>query len=85
VFLHFSHHVEHHLFPRMPSSQTPKVRTWLEDNMGERYVCPTHVTAVRTLYRTPRVFKDAHTLSGPFGEDEVDIEQIRREMVGSSS
>jgi fatty acid desaturase len=84
AFFHFSHHVEHHLFPRMPSSQAPRVRTWLEEHMGERYVCPTHLVAVRMLYRTPRVFKDANTLSDPFGNNEMDIEEIRREMVGLS-
>jgi fatty acid desaturase len=84
VFFHFSHHVEHHLFPRMPSTTAPRVRAWLKENMPERYVCPTHFQAVRMLYRTPRVFKDAHTLSGPFGEDPVSIEEIQREMLGSN-
>ena len=82
VFFHFSHHVEHHLFPRMPSTTTPRVREWLEENMGDRYVCPTHVAAVKALYSTPRVFKGAHTLSDPFGDNEVDIEAVRLEMLG---
>ncbi|MCP4435821.1 MAG: acyl-CoA desaturase [Actinomycetia bacterium] len=82
VLFHFSHHVEHHLFPRMGSNKAPRVRAWLEENEGDRYVCPTHWAAVSMLYKTPRVFKDAHTLSDPFGNDEVDIEEIRLEMLG---
>ena len=77
-----NYQVEHHLFPRMPSTTTPRVREWLEENMGDRYVCPTHVSAVKALYSTPRVFKDAHTLSDPFGDHEVDIEEVRLEMLG---
>ena len=83
LFFHFSHHVEHHLFPRMPSNRTPLVRQWLEHNMADRYVAPSHAAAVRMLYRTPRVYKGADTLSDPFGEHEVSIDEIQRELLGA--
>lgn len=83
-FFHFSHHVEHHYFPRMPSNKAPRVREWIEENLGDRYVCPSHPMAVKMLYRTPRIYKDADTLTDPFGEQEVSIAEVQREMAGSS-
>lgn len=58
----FSHHVEHHLFPGMPSHRAPRVRAWLVANEARRYVCPPHWLAVALLYETPRVYRDARTL-----------------------
>lgn len=58
----FSHHVEHHLFPGMPSHRAPRVRAWLQANEAARYVCPPHWLAVALLYETPRVYRDARTL-----------------------
>lgn len=62
LHFHFSHHVEHHLFPKMSSRQAPKVRAWFLKNMPERYVCPTHLQAIRYMYQTPKVYLDANTL-----------------------
>jgi len=60
--LNFSHHVEHHLFPKMNPYHAPKVRDWLINAVGHRYVSPPHWKAISYLYRTPRVYKDANTL-----------------------
>ncbi len=62
LHFHFSHHVEHHLFPKMSSRQAPKVRAWFLQNMPERYVWPTHLQALRYMYSTPKVYLDANTL-----------------------
>ncbi len=62
LHFHFSHHVEHHLFPGMPSHRAPRVRAWLLANEPARYVCPPHWLAVALLYETPRVYRDARTL-----------------------
>lgn len=82
VFFNFSHHVEHHLFPRMSSTTAPAVRQWLTENMPERYVCPGHLRSVAMLYKTPRVYKDAHTLSFPDGSNEMSIEEVQSRLVG---
>jgi len=65
LHFNFSHHVEHHLFPTMSGAETPKVRAWLLAHAPDRYVCPAHGTAIAYLYRTPRVYLDAHTLVNP--------------------
>lgn len=58
----FSHHVEHHFFPTMPSHRAPRVRAWLKQHVPNRFVCPPHWRAVKLLYSTPRVYADAVTL-----------------------
>ncbi len=65
VHFNFSHHVEHHLFPRMSARSAPVVRAWLRENTPDRYVSPPHHTALTSLYRTPRVYLDATTLCDP--------------------
>ncbi len=61
----FSHHVEHHLFPKMSPKHAPRVREWLVANAGDEYLAPPHWRAIRELYRTPRVYKNATTLCDP--------------------
>jgi fatty acid desaturase len=61
----FSHHVEHHMFPRVNSKFYPALRAWLRREVPDRYVCPSHFTALRYLFRTPRVYLDAKTLVDP--------------------
>jgi fatty acid desaturase len=65
LHFHFSHHVEHHLFPTMSGRHTPLVRAWLRRHEPDRYVCPSHARALLFLYRTPRVYLDATTLVDP--------------------
>jgi fatty acid desaturase len=65
LHFNFSHHVEHHLFPRMSAKHAPRVRVWLQDNVGDRYVSPSHAKALVYLYKTPRVYLDANTLCDP--------------------
>lgn len=80
LHFHFSHHVEHHLFPKMGSDQAPKVRAWLEREMPERYVAPSHFKAVKMLYQTPRVYKDAQTLVDPLNtERTVDVMALSKQ------
>lgn len=62
LHFHFSHHVEHHLFPKMSSRQAPRVREWFLVNMPERYVCPSHLQALQYMYKTPKVYLNAYTL-----------------------
>lgn len=67
----FSHHVEHHFFPKMGHNMAPRVRRWLEDNYGDRYVAMPHGTALKLLYRTPRVYKSPTELVDPNNPERV--------------
>jgi fatty acid desaturase len=42
VHFHFSHHLEHHLFPTMCSRYYPLVRQSLRRHLGEQYLAPPH-------------------------------------------
>jgi fatty acid desaturase len=83
LHFNFSHHVEHHLFPMMSAKHAPRVRGWLEEHEGDRYVSPNHVRAFTYLYRTPRVYLDANTLVDPERPDEVhaDIRDVTAYLV----
>ncbi len=62
LHFHFSHHIEHHLFPTMPSCRAPMVRSWLKRQLPKSYVSPSHWKAVYYLYKTPRVYAEPETL-----------------------
>jgi fatty acid desaturase len=77
LHFNFSHHVEHHLFPRMSAKHAPRVRQWLRTNEADRYVSPPHVRAFAYLYKTPRVYLDANTLCDPdHSEHQVEIDDV---------
>jgi fatty acid desaturase len=61
----FSHHVEHHMFPRVNSKFYPELRAWFQREVPERYVCPPLSVALRELYSTPRVYLDFDVLVDP--------------------
>ena len=65
VHLHFSHHVEHHLFPAMSHRHYPLVRQSLRRRAGERYLAPSHWRALVTLYQTPRHYAKYDELMNP--------------------
>jgi len=66
LHLHFSHHVEHHLFPGMPTSSAPAVRRVLRDCYAGEYLAPPHGRALGLLLRTPRFYDGADALSEPW-------------------
>lgn len=77
----FSHHIEHHFFPKMASNKAPRVRAWLEQNYGDRYVAPSHWKAIKLLYSTPRVYKSAAVLVDPnHPEREFDLLPLQQEL-----
>lgn len=65
VTLDFGYHVEHHLFPAMTGRHARVVRDALRQHWPERYQSMPVLTALHTLYRTGRVYKDATTLCDP--------------------
>jgi fatty acid desaturase len=82
LFFHFSHHVEHHLFPSMSSSYLPLVRKSLKKIVGEKYLSPPHWKAIVIVFTTPRVYKGDNKLIDPLTEKSVylsDIETILRQ------
>ena len=75
----FSHHVEHHMFPRVNSKFYPELRAWLEREVPDRYVCPPHFAALKALFGTPRVYLDAKTLVDPHRPSrKVDTTELAR-------
>lgn len=63
--LDFGYHVEHHLFPMMSTRHGHLVRAALRQRFPERYQSMPLVTAIRTLHRTARVYRDDVTLIDP--------------------
>jgi len=73
---HFSHHLEHHLFPAMCSRYYPLVRRRLRDNLGERYLAPSHWRALLDVARTPRVYDRLQVLVDPFSGRRVETATV---------
>lgn len=66
LFFHFSHHVEHHLFPNISTCQAPRVRAVLQEIAGDRYLAPPHWRALWQVYQTPRLYDDDGNLVNVF-------------------
>ncbi len=62
IYLNFSHHVEHHLFPSMSSHYYPMVRKALRSEEPQRFQIMSHGKVLRILFRSPRLYADANTL-----------------------
>jgi fatty acid desaturase len=63
--LGFGYHTEHHLFPAMSARFGPAVRAALQAEWPERYQTMPLTSALASLHRTARVYRDAHTLTDP--------------------
>jgi hypothetical protein len=80
LHFHFSHHVEHHLFPAMCGKHYPLVRLSLHKHVGASYVAPTHWHALRVLYRTPRLYATLDSLISPSTGEHVMLSTVTREF-----
>ena len=78
--LRFSHHVEHHFFPRMSFRYTPLVRKYLKENYPEDYLAPRHWNAIKMVYKRPTFFKDANTFINPGENDTMTVWEIERAL-----
>jgi fatty acid desaturase len=76
LHFHFSHHVEHHLFPTMPSRYYPLIRQFLMRQYGDRYLAPPHWWALVWLLRTPRLYADSCTLVSPHRADRLPLARV---------
>lgn len=61
-FFHFnfSHHTEHHIFPAMNPKYMPQVKEAVKELWPDRYNEMPHWKALRALWKTPRLYRDAH-------------------------
>lgn len=56
IHLNFSHHTEHHLFPKVSHRYYPTVRQILEREFTCEYQAPNHWRALLVVFRTPRAW-----------------------------
>lgn len=68
INIHFSRHVEHHLFPSMSHKYLPLVTDWLRNNLKEHYLNPSIVDSTKIVFGTPRVYENNRYLNSP-GDD----------------
>jgi fatty acid desaturase len=76
IHFHFSHHVEHHLFPSVASRHYPKIRKVLQAMAPDRYLAPPHWWAVLVLYQTPRLYSQYTELMEPISGRRVSIAAV---------
>jgi fatty acid desaturase len=82
LFFNFSHHVEHHMFPSMSPRYYPLVRQSLLRRAPDRYLAPSHWRAVVLVFRTPRLYADAHTLVQPGDGRRVPVAAVEAAIRG---
>ena len=80
IHLHFSHHVEHHLFPAMSHRYYPLVRDSLRHHAGDRYLAPSHWRALLTLYQTPRHYVTYDELMNPLTGHRLSLDAVEARL-----
>jgi fatty acid desaturase len=83
MHFHFSHHIEHHLFPSLASNHYPEVRRALLQLVPKQYLAPSHWRALLLLFATPRLYDGHTTLVDTHGRRKVrisSIEELLREL-----
>ena len=83
LHFHFSHHLEHHLFPAMCSWHYPRVRQSLRRHLGADYQAPAHGRALRAIFTTPRLYDRWETLVDPFTERRLAVDEVQAALAGS--
>lgn len=59
LHFNFSHHTEHHIFPAMNAKFMPEVKRRVKEFWPDRYNEMPHWKALRALWKTPRLYRDA--------------------------
>jgi fatty acid desaturase len=80
IFLNFSHHVEHHLFPGVSSRFYPAIRRSLQRHASDSYLAPPHLTALRAVFSTPRLYADRETLIDPSSRARTSLRDIETSL-----
>lgn len=65
LHLNFGYHVEHHLFPRVSGRHARKIHEALKANYPQKYKYMPKWNALKLLYKTPRLYKNATELVHP--------------------
>lgn len=65
LHLNFGYHVEHHLFPTMSGAHMKQVHVQLKKAFPEDFKVMKKTAALKRLYKTPRIYKNAKTLIHP--------------------
>jgi len=63
--MNFGYHVEHHIFPSMPGSQSKKVSEKLKEMYPKKYKIMRKSEALKLLYSTSRIYKNRDILVHP--------------------
>jgi fatty acid desaturase len=82
LHFHFSHHVEHHLFPAMSSCMAPRVRTVLQKHFRTQYLAPAHWRALLAVLQTPRVYDGPTTLVDPYAGVRASTDDLSERLRG---
>jgi fatty acid desaturase len=85
LHLHFSHHVEHHLFPSLSHRYYPLVRASLMRHVPASYCSPPHWKALRVLFTTPRVYDGTEYLVNPLNGRRVSLADVRACLVDAQT
>ncbi|MFI0445506.1 fatty acid desaturase family protein [Actinomadura sp. 6N118] len=80
IHFHFSHHVEHHLFPAMPSSMAPRVRSVLRVHFADAYLAPSHLRALLAIFHSPRIYAEPRVLIDPYRGSRADITRLETDL-----
>ena len=67
MHLNFSHHTEHHLFPKVSHRYYPAIRQILEREFPREYQAPDHWRALLVIFRTPRAWNGEEFLDPATG------------------
>lgn len=65
LHFNFGYHVEHHIFPTMSGAYTKNVHELLKSKYPDTYQCMPKWVAMKKLYSTARIYKNAKTLMHP--------------------
>jgi fatty acid desaturase len=80
LHFHFSHHLEHHLFPAMCSWHYPKVRKSLRRHLGAEYLAPSHWRALRAIFDTPKLYDGLEAFVNPVSGRRVTAADVRARL-----
>jgi fatty acid desaturase len=85
IHFNFSHHVEHHLFPSMSPKHAPRVRAKLRQYAPDRFLAPSHLEALRLVFRTPRIHDEQGALVDPACDRRVPFDDLDEALIAATA